>query len=394
MQMIMTSPASPAGLRYFAQKSNNRFSREVIVDWMKQSRAGSAMFSFCCILVLAAQAPVFADNVWTGTNTTGATNRTGVVSVGTTNAPGTNSVLQINGGAAVGYSATTNVTANGLMVSGNVGIGISPGYKLDVSGSMSIRDNDLFFRNDVNHGLGWYGTSKLWNSVAVDGPVLYGYTGGILGVNHSGTRSNVLYWNTTGVGIGTTSLSRQFVISGISPTFEMIKTNATANQGRWTIDAGTTNGTLFFQTMNDAENSGVTWLQVVRSGTTITNLSIPNGNVCIGTTNPGTYKLAVKGKIGAQEVVVTKTGWSDFVFKDDYKLKPLDKVAEYVKKNKHLEGIPTESEVKKNGVSVGDMQAKLLQKLEENTLYLIQMKKENDELKAKVCALEKSVRGK
>jgi len=117
------------------------------------------------------------------------------------------------------------------------------------------------------------------------------------------------------------------------------------------------------------------------------------GSVLIGTTaNPNsTYKLAVKGKIAAQEVVVTQTGWSDFVFKDSYKLKPLDQVADYVKKNKHLEGVPTEAEVKKNGMSVGEMQAKLLEKVEELTLHMIEMKKENDELKTKVGELQTKI---
>lgn len=117
-----------------------------------------------------------------------------------------------------------------------------------------------------------------------------------------------------------------------------------------------------------------------------------NGTVAIGTTSPGTsYRLVVNGKVGAREVVVTQGTWSDFVFNDDYKLKPLDKVAEYVKKNKHLEGIPTAAEVKKSGVPVGEMQAKLLQKVEELTLYTIAMKKENDELRTKVEDLEKRI---
>jgi hypothetical protein len=120
---------------------------------------------------------------------------------------------------------------------------------------------------------------------------------------------------------------------------------------------------------------------------------LSNGNVGIGTTNPG-YLLAVKGKIAAKEVVVTQTGWSDFVFKDNYKLKSLKQVAEYVKTNKHLEGIPTEAEVKKNGVSVGEMQAKLLEKVEELTLHMIEMKKENDELKTKVSKLEMAAKAK
>jgi hypothetical protein len=129
------------------------------------------------------------------------------------------------------------------------------------------------------------------------------------------------------------------------------------------------------------------------TGTSLQNaMSIYKGCLAIGTTTPGTsYKLVVEGKLGAREVVVTKAAWADYVFKDGYNLKPLDKVEEYVKTHKHLEGIPTQTEVNKNGVAVGEMQAKLLQKVEELTLYTIAMKKENDELKTKVEALEKKV---
>jgi hypothetical protein len=76
---------------------------------------------------------VFSDNVWTGANGTVATNRTGQVSIGTTTVPGTNSKLQINGGAAIGYSAATNVPSNGLAVAGQLGVGLSNPYAvLDV----------------------------------------------------------------------------------------------------------------------------------------------------------------------------------------------------------------------------------------------------------------------
>ncbi len=118
-----------------------------------------------------------------------------------------------------------------------------------------------------------------------------------------------------------------------------------------------------------------------------------NGNVGIGTQAPGTFKLAVEGKIGAREVVVTQaTPWPDFVFKNDYKLKPLEQVEKQIKEYKHLENIPTEAEVKKEGIAVGEMQAKLLQKLEEVTLYLIEMKKENNQLKNRLSTLEKKIR--
>jgi Phage T4 tail fibre len=191
------------------------------------------------------------------------------------------------------------------------------------------------------------------------------------------------------IGIGTSSPGSPLEVNGeVASQFAYGRFTAKDNSGIVRAQIGNSSSGIAFLNVNDGSGNAVVDLQ--SSG----NSYIIGGNVGIGTTNPGSYKLAVKGKIGAQEVVVTQSGWSDFVFKDDYKLRPIDQVAEYVKKNKHLEGIPTEAEVNKYGVSVGDMQKKLLQKLEETTLYLIQMKKENDELKAKVCALEKAIKEK
>jgi predicted ribosome quality control (RQC) complex YloA/Tae2 family protein len=107
---------------------------------------------------------------------------------------------------------------------------------------------------------------------------------------------------------------------------------------------------------------------------TLTN----GGNVGIGTTNP-TKKLSVLGTIQATEVVVN-TGWSDYVFAPDYRLKPLKEIAAYIHANHHLPEIPTETEVKENGVSLGEMQSKLLAKIEELTLHVIQEHERNDRL--------------
>ncbi len=106
-----------------------------------------------------------------------------------------------------------------------------------------------------------------------------------------------------------------------------------------------------------------------------------NGNVGIGTTSP-TYLLSVKGTIGCGEVIVENvTGWADFVFEDDYNLMPLQELDNYIQENKHLPEIPTTEEVQENGISVGEMNAKLLQKIEELTLYLIELNKENEKQK-------------
>jgi hypothetical protein len=89
------------------------------------------------------------------------------------------------------------------------------------------------------------------------------------------------------------------------------------------------------------------------------------GNVGIGTTNPQ-HLLHVAGTIGAEEVIVSSTG-ADYVFQPDYHLLPLQDVAKFIRENHHLPEIPSEAEVKEKGVSLGEMQAKLLANIEELT---------------------------
>ncbi|GAB6121400.1 hypothetical protein [Dysgonomonas termitidis] len=115
-----------------------------------------------------------------------------------------------------------------------------------------------------------------------------------------------------------------------------------------------------------------------------------SGNIGLGTINPQS-KLEVNGIIRSKEVKIEATGWSDFVFNKDYNLRPLSEVETHIKKHKHLPEIPSEKEVLENGISVGEIQAKLLQKIEELTLYVIEqdkaiksLKEENREIKSQL----------
>lgn len=97
-----------------------------------------------------------------------------------------------------------------------------------------------------------------------------------------------------------------------------------------------------------------------------------SGNVLIGkTTQTNTsYKLDVAGVVRANSIVVNTTG-ADFVFDDKYKLRPLSELKNYVQSNRHLPEIPSANQMKENGMDVGELNKRLLQKIEELTLYLI-----------------------
>lgn len=100
------------------------------------------------------------------------------------------------------------------------------------------------------------------------------------------------------------------------------------------------------------------------------------GNVGIGTVNPGAFKLAVKGNIHAQEFNLDLTGWSDYVFKNDYRLPPLTEVKTYIDQNHHLADIPSEQQIVRDGLNLGEMDKLLVKKVEELTLYLIEKDKQ------------------
>jgi len=119
-----------------------------------------------------------------------------------------------------------------------------------------------------------------------------------------------------------------------------------------------------------------------------------DGSVGIGTANTNGYKLAVGGNIIAEEIVVKlKETWPDYVFNRGYKKTNLDELENYIQGNGHLPNMPTAEEISTQGVNVGDVQAKLLEKIEELTLYLIEQDKKIEKLENDVTVLKNKVDG-
>ncbi|OJJ17684.1 hypothetical protein BKI52_27875 [marine bacterium AO1-C] len=118
----------------------------------------------------------------------------------------------------------------------------------------------------------------------------------------------------------------------------------------------------------------------------------PQGNVGIGTFTPNSFRLAVEGKIGAREIQVTNVDpWPDYVFAQDYDLRSLEEVETYIQQNKHLPNVPSAKVVEKEGIELGKMNATLLRKIEELTLYMIQQNKINAQQAKTIQQLQKQV---
>jgi polyhydroxyalkanoate synthesis regulator phasin len=220
------------------------------------------------------------------------------------------------------------------------------------------------------------------------------------------------------VGIGTSSPSNLLdVFNGNAPSntvgsvAEIAKFSGISTGGanllqmkflvrRHALDGGWLNFSSRLQAVTDITNQGYLefnpenepyGLAIGTGGTELMRFK-QNGNIGIGTIDPGPYKLAVEGILGARKIKVTQANpWSDYVFNDDYKLPSLKEVEQYIKQHKHLPDVPSASEVEKNGLDLGDNQATLLKKIEELTLYAIEQNKKAEELTKEIKRLEREI---
>jgi hypothetical protein len=197
--------------------------------------------------------------------------------------------------------------------------------------------------------------------------------------NHTATQNlNLSTFKLTGNG-GTSGLS-------IASDGTIIANSLAGTGSRMVVTD--TNGNLSSQEIVQANSSD--WVKLASNK--VKNLNpVIIGDFASTTNFPGAYNLYVKNGILTEEVKiagVTSNDWADYVFAKNYKLRTLTEVENFVKVNKHLPGVPSAEEVAKDGINVGKMEAKLLEKIEELTLYMIEMKKENNKLKSRLKKLE------
>ncbi|MCB0630648.1 MAG: hypothetical protein R2824_06315 [Saprospiraceae bacterium] len=206
------------------------------------------------------------------------------------------------------------------------------------------------------------------------------------------------------VGVNVSTPSNELQVLGTVRAKSFLLTNiqasaaATLNRldgAAMSMGGGATQGTMIFDENYDFQIRKAPRAQVevgiLNAGTAVITVDGPTGNVGINTENPGSFQLAVEGTIGCREAQVLITNpFPDFVFESDYDLKSLPEVEQYIKENKHLPEIPSAAEVEEEGgFKLGEMNLKLLQKVEELTLYLIDQNKRIDQLSSELEKVKK-----
>ncbi|WP_276381608.1 hypothetical protein [Flavobacterium sp. H4147] len=281
-----------------------------------------------------------------------------------------NNVLALNyaedfsGGTLIGKNTYFKDDGNSFIYSGNFGIGTSaPVATLD----LKKLNSNLVFDLDTN-GLCKI-ISKGWNA-NID----------IHTFQINGTENiNQLYLKTNGnVGIGTNNPNAPLTVYGVSNFFP-------ARIGSGDARSLEISNTGSFRAFLDND-----YPIFLKTGGGNQPLILDAARIGIGTANPSSM-LTVAGNIAAREVKVTVDAGADFVFEKDYKLPSLESVDKFIKENKHLPEIASAEEMKKDGINLSEMNIKLLQKIEELTLYTIELNKKNNTQSEEIANLKDQV---
>lgn len=199
------------------------------------------------------------------------------------------------------------------------------------------------------------------------------------------TSGSNIYYNTGSVAIGTTTPDTKLHVAGSVKIVD-------GTQGAGKVLTSDANGVASWQTVTVPQ-------QWTPSGS---DIYYSTGKVLIGNPNlsgfkglPGSYQLYVQGGILTEKVkaaVATSNDWADYVFADNYQLKSLKEVEQFVKNNKHLPNVPSANEVVEQGIDMAKMDAKLLEKIEELTLYMIEMDKKNAAQEKQIMELSNKIK--
>ncbi|HEY9533555.1 MAG TPA: hypothetical protein VIQ77_03430 [Mucilaginibacter sp.] len=305
---------------------------------------------------------------------------------------------------------------NTFPLNGNVGIGTtSPQGYLDIYTSSNTTTTPLISVRSNFHTAGNYGMIRFGDYTQTTnyqkGAIIYESVAGsargkfhiaLENTDDSGSvslaDSKLTVLSSGNVGIGTTSPNHLLTLNnpGNTGTYIGLYNTYTAdgNDWRsWVIGANVETFGDFEIRQADAKGGNA-----LTAGTPRFYIG-NNGSVCIGTTDPHGYAFAVNGSaITTSMTVKLYASWPDYVFKKDYKLPSLLDVKTYIDNHQHLPDMPSEQEVKTNGINLGEMVKLQTKKLEELTLYAIQQKEDNQELKkaskvqeARIVALEKAL---
>ncbi len=223
-------------------------------------------------------------------------------------------------------------------------------------------------KNGVGHG--GIVMSKVNNFLGTEGGLTF-YVSSNKNLNFWTGTGNVIFFPSSGgkVGIGTTSPGQKLDVAGKIRTYHHeIPTATWDNITMWS------DGTKGYIQSNGDEDG-----LFIKSNTG--SKVIFESSVGIGIANPcADCKLDVAGKIRTEEVLVEVVNGPDYVFEEDYELRTIAETASFIEKNHHLPEIPSAKEMEANGVELGVMNMKLLQKIEELTLYIIEQNERIEKL--------------